>query len=113
MNAKLYDDTDLSRPLTPSWREWLLRMQHIFRLAAEPPDVHDAIISWRDGSKSHVHRACADAFCVGVRIEAGQPPAKKLNLSDSTELEFVRQGALWLRDLNAGRSPAARYVTQK
>jgi hypothetical protein len=113
MNAKLYDDTDLSRPLTPSWREWLLRTQHMFQLASEPLDIRDAIIIWRDGSRSHIHRKHADAFCVGIDIESGRTTAKKLNLHDSMALEFAWQGALWIRDLNAGRSPAARYGTQK
>src|ERR1700677_3296026 len=73
MAAVFYADQDLSRPLTPAWRAWLLRTQHMFALLQEPPSVKYAVIKWRDGTQEILSRRRASAFCYGIAIESESP----------------------------------------
>jgi hypothetical protein len=110
MTAVFYTDTDETNPLTPSWKACLLRMQHMFALIQEPPSVKYAVIKWRDGTKEILSRRRASAFCCGIAIENESPDDGCNHASKQGSFGHIKEGVLWLRDLNAGRSPVARYI---
>jgi hypothetical protein len=110
MTAVFYADQDLSLPLTPAWRAWLLRAEFMFRLHREPPSVKYAVIKWRDGTQEILSRRRANAFCYGIAIESESPDDERNHASKQGAFGHIKEGVLWLRDLNAGRSPVARYI---
>jgi hypothetical protein len=110
MQAIVYLDTDSSRPLTPARKAWLLRMQFMFALLQEPTSVKFAVIKWRDGSEQILSRRRASAFRAGIAIESGPPNTEQIRGSEQGSISRVAEGALWMRDLRAGRNPLTRVL---
>jgi hypothetical protein len=108
MKTVTYDDLDLRSPLTTNWKVWLFRTQHTFQLLQESPSVKRAIVQWRDGTTWTIQRNHAIAFRIGIAIEGGPPNTERINMKAAGVIEHIAQGAWWIRDLNAGRSPVAR-----